>query len=752
MTFEGSFYEAEKRAEILKKEIRYHSDLYYNQDNPEITDYEFDMLMNELKEIEAKYPELMTSDSPTQKVGGEVQSGFKKLKHSTITNSLKDIFAKEDLYKFINDVERQLGESVEWVVERKIDGLTIRLTYDNGNFEHAITRGDGVWGESVGHTVRTIKDVPMEIKDKIKRLEVRGEAYISYESFRKINEIQKEKGGKIYQNPRNLASGTIRQLDADVAKERNMNLFAFNVEVSDGLEFESHSESLEWLRAQGFSVTPEYKICTTADEVWDAICEIENKREELPYPIDGAVVKINKLGFRQSLGTNSKTPRWAVAYKYPPEQKVGIVKRIVAYPSRNGKLTPVAIFEEPLRLNDTDVSRATLHNFAEIERLGITEGSKCIVMKAGEIIPSIIKVVSTDDTLEPYTPPTECPVCGGAVVKSETGIDLYCDNPLCDAKVSKSISHFTSKAAMDISGFGEATVEALLNHGYIKDIADIYYLDEYKEELIEKGIVGKKKSVENLLRAINNSKNNEVYKLLAGFGIRNVGVRASRVLADHFGSIEELSRATCDDIVSLPEFGDTMAQDIVSFFNTEKYHSIINRLKARDVNTVSAVNVLYRLFSHLNIEGIGEDEARTLANKFSDVNDIENASVEELSLLNGFNKTKADNLKDFFKTAQWSEIKEKVIEGNISELLSDESQEKDLRFEGKTFVVTGTLPTLKREEAKDLIMKYGGKVSSGVSKKTDYLLAGEKAGSKLDKAVELGVEIIDEEEFRKMLD
>lgn len=751
MTLKGNFYEAEKRAEALRSEIKYHSDLYYNKDNPEITDYEFDTLMNELKEIELKYPELITEDSPTQKVGGEVQSGFKKLKHSTVTNSLKDIFAKEELYKFINDIESQLGGNIEWVVERKIDGLTIRLTYDNGRFESAITRGDGVYGESVGHTVSTIKDVPMEIKEKIKRLEVRGEAYISYESFRKINEVQKEKGGKIYQNPRNLASGTIRQLDSNVAKERNMNLFAFNVEVSEGIEFSSHSESLEWIKNQGFVITPEYKICTTADEIWSAICEIEEKRESLPYPIDGAVIKINNLEYRERLGTTSKTPRWAVAFKYPAEQKVGKIRQIITNCSRNGKLTPVAIFEEPLRLNDTDVSRATLHNFAEIKRLGITEGSKCLVMKAGEIIPSIIKVVPTEDDLKPYIPPTNCPVCGAPVEKSESGVDLYCNNPLCEAQVLKTISHFTSKAAMDISGFGEATVEALLNHGYIKDISDIYYLDQYKEELIEKGIVGKKKSVENLLRAIDNSKNNDMYKLLAGLGIRNVGVRASRVLAEHFGSIQELSKASVDDIVSLPEFGETMAKNIVSFFNTEEYRVIINRLKGKGVNTVSPKNKTYRIISNLKIDSIGEEEAIILANNYDDIIDVEKAPIDELSNLKGFDDLKVNNIKDFFKSSKWLELRDKVINGEISDLLSEETQSQDLKFEGMVFVVTGTLPNLKREEAKELIIKYGGKVSNSVSKKTNYLLAGEKAGSKLDKAVELGVPVIDEKEFERML-
>lgn len=747
-----SFYDAEKRVEDLRSQINYHSHRYYDLDDPEISDYEFDQLINELRDLEELYPDLVTSDSPTQKVGGKVKEGLQKMKHSTATRSLMNVCTEEELRKFITGVENLAGGPVEWVIEKKIDGLTIRLIYINGAFEVALSRGDGVYGEVLTETVRTIEDVPKHIKDNMPRLEVRGEAYMTYEAFERVNKLQEEKGGKLYQNPRNLASGTLRQLNAEVARERNLNLFVFNLEVVEGVEFENHVDTLEWTKAQGFKV-PEYEVSSTADGVCEAVARLGEMRETLPFPIDGAVIKVNDLSLRARLGYRSKSPKWAVAYKYPPERKLGKVSEILWNNTRMGKLAPVAIFEEPLRLNDTNVTRATLHNLAFIETAGISVGCSCVVMKAGEIIPYIVERAKVEgEVVEEFNRPTKCPACGGEVSLNETGVDLYCDNPLCDAKVSASIIHFVSKDAMNIVGLGKASVEALVEEGYLNDISDIYYLEEYKDELIEKGIVGKKKSVENMLKAIETSKQNDMERLIVGFGIRNVGNRASKVLEGKFDSIDELSKADYEDIVSLPEFGKVMSEDIINFFKTEKYNEIMKRLKKKNVNTVSRNHKIYRFFTELDVwpKSIGEKEALCLANRFKTLDELENAVLSNDVESVGLNEEMFEELKTFFEGVQWYGFKNLIAENGF-ESIFDKGEEKDLRFEGKVFVVTGTLPTLKRDDVIKMITNRGGKVGSGVSKKTDYLIAGEKAGSKLTKAQDLGIPVIDEDEFRNMI-
>lgn len=673
------------RIDQLRKEIEYHSNLYYNESISEISDYEFDSLMSELKVLESENPEFITPDSPTQKVGGDVQEGSKVMKHSIPMISLKDEFDKEGVYKFVESVREKVGVDVEFIVEKKIDGASVKSIYENGDYKIALSRGNGEYGEIITDNVKQIVDVPKQIASKIEKLEVRGEVYMTYDAFEKVNEKQEASGEKRYQNPRNLASGTLKHLDPNVVAERNLSMFVFNVEVADGLEFATHLETLEWLEEQGFKITPDYEVCKTADEVWNAICKIGDSRENLEYPIDGAVVKVNQLAYREEMGSTSKTPRWAIAYKYPPEERETALKSISVQVGRTGKMAFVGNVD-PVRLEGTTVSRVTLHNMEFIrekgiyivetenpKELGVLGGScKVVIRKAGSIVPELVKVVRSEKippVISSYSGPKVCPVCQGEIVQEDGLVDLVCINPLCEAKVSRAISYFASKGAMDIEWLGQSTVDALLEHGYIKDITDLYYLHEHRAELIEKGIVGREKSVDNLLTAIEKSKENDIDKLIAGLGIRNIGKKASKVLAKEFANLDALSNATYEDLVSLPEFGDKMASDIVNFFNSEQYKYLIGRLKEVGMN-----------------------------------------------------------------------IKSKAVVTKV-----------DTRFEGKTFVVTGTLPTLKREQAIEMIESYGGKVSGSVSKKTSYVLAGEKAGSKLTKAEALGISVIDEAKFKEMI-
>jgi DNA ligase (NAD+) len=657
------------RIEELRKIIEYHNKRYYDLEEPEITDYEYDKLSLELRQLEKEHPEYIVENSPTQRVGGTVKRELKKVQHDVPVISLQDVFSKDEVYSFVNKMIQEL-ENPEFVVEKKIDGLTVVLRYYNGEFTEGITRGSGTEGESVYENLLEIKSIPKTIPTKLPYLEVRGEVYMSNETFEKVNRKQEQTGGKTYQTARNLASGTLRQLDSTIVRERNLDIFVFNLEISQGKEFSSHSESLRWLSEQGFTISPDFTICSTADEVWNSISEIGDNRWKLPFGIDGAVVKVDSLNDRRALGYTSKVPRWAVAYKYPPEQKETIVEDIIVQVGRTGRLSPLAILK-PVRLAGTTVSKATLHNQDFIDSKDIHIGDTVVIQKAGDIIPEVIKSVpeKRPANAQKYKIPEKCPICDSPTVREENGADIRCVNPDCDAQAVRSIIYFVSKDAMNIEGFGPSSVEALMKDGYIKDVSDIYYLKSYKEEVIEKGIVGKKKSVENLLNAIEKSKENDIDRLITGFGIRNVGKQTAKVLASNFSSIDDIANATYDKLITLPDLGDTSVNDIIDFFNDEKYHTIILKLREAGVNTTSKVS----------------------------------------------------------------------------------ENKKDNRFEGKTFVITGILPTLNRDEASELVQAYGGKVSGSVSKKTTYVLAGEKAGTKLTNAQELGLTIIDEEEFRNMI-
>lgn len=661
--------EAKERIEELKKAIEYHNDRYYNMDAPEISDYEYDMMMQELKTLEKEHPELMTEDSPTKHVGGTAKREAGVLvRHNVPMLSLQDVFSKEDIYRFVEEMKEQL-EDPEFVVEYKIDGLSMALRYEDGVLKLAETRGDGInFGEDVTENAKVIRDVKKKLKDPLPYLEIRGEVYMKEKDFEAVNERQELLGKKRFANPRNCAAGTLRQLDSAITKERNLSMFIFNVQDVKGLEFETHTQGYEFLKRQGIKVIDDYKVCKTADEVWSAICAIGENRGNLSYDIDGAVVKLNRISDREKLGATSKVPRWAVAYKYPPEEKETKVLDIELSVGRTGRITPTAIFE-PIRLCGTSVSRATLHNQDFIDDLDIGIGDTIVVYKSGEIIPKVkeVKKEKRPEGTKRFQIPDVCPVCGAKTEREKDTADIKCTSLNCPAQLERHIINFVGRDAMDIKGFGTVYIEELVRLSYLKDVADIYALKDHREELIEQGIIGKEKNTDKLLDAIEKSKENDAYKLLTGLGIANVGKAAAKSIMKHFKTFEVLKNADMEALKAVKDIGEVSAQCIYDFFHNEKNEALLNRLKDYGVN----------------MEYIPEEGA-------------------------------------------------------------------DERFLGQTFVITGTLPNMERKEAAALIEKFGGKVSGSVSKKTNYVLAGENAGSKLTKANELGITVISEDKLLEM--
>lgn len=659
-----------KRYEELKEKIQYHNERYYNQDNPEISDYDYDMMMQELKALEKKHPEYISADSPSQKVGGEAKREAGVLvKHNVPMLSLQDVFSKEEVVEFVNDMKEQLDDPT-FIVEYKIDGLSLALRYVLGKLDVAITRGDGIiQGEDVTVNARVIKDVKQTLIEPVEYLEVRGEVYMTNKAFDKVNEIQEIQGKKLFANPRNCAAGTLRQLDSKVTKERDLSMFVFNIQDVRGIELTSHSEGYEYLKRQGIKIIEDYQTCKTADEVWQAIVAIGENRDKLDYDIDGAVVKINDFADRTRLGSTSKVPRWAVAYKYPPEEKETKVLEIELSVGRTGRITPTAIFE-PIRLCGTTVSRATLHNQDFIDDLDIRIGDTVLVYKSGEIIPKVRRVIKEKRPADsvPYIIGDKCPVCGAPATRVGDNADIKCTNHSCPSKLVRNIVNFVGRDAMDIKGFGFAYVETLINHGYLKDLSDIYGLIDKRQELLDKKIIGLVKSTDNLLNAIEQSKNNDAIKLLTSLGISNVGKAAAKSLMKKFKSIENLMQASYAQLIEVNDIGDISAMAIINYFKNPDNQAVIKRLKEYGVNM-------------------------------------------------------------------------EIIE----------EADSDDRFADMTFVVTGTLPTLSRKEAGELIEKHGGKVSNSVSKKTNYLVAGENAGSKLTKAQSLGLNVINEETLLEMV-
>lgn len=659
-----------EEVKALRQQIEYHSNRYYNMDAPEITDYEYDMLMQRLKQIEKEHPELIDASSPTQKVGGSAKREAGVLvRHNVPMLSLQDVFSKEEVLEFVREMQEKLDHP-EFVVEYKIDGLSMSLRYEQGKLVLAETRGDGInFGEDVTANAKVIEDVKTSLKDAPEYLEIRGEVYMTEAAFSHVNETQELLGKKTFANPRNCAAGTLRQLDSKVVKERHLSMFIFNLQQVTGREFATHTEAYAYMKSQKIPVIEDYRVCHTGEEVWEAICAIGEKRGELAYDIDGAVVKINRYADRELLGNTSKVPRWAVAYKYPPEEKETKLLDIELSVGRTGRITPTAIFE-PIRLCGTSVSRATLHNQDFINDLDIAIGDTIVVYKSGEIIPKVKEVLHDRRPAGAHTfvIPEVCPVCGAPTYREENTADIKCSSATCPAQLERHIINFVGRDAMDIKGFGTAYIEELIRQGYLHDIADIYELPKYREELIEKGILGKEKNTDKLLGVIEASKQNDAYQLMTGLGISGIGKTAAKSLMEHFGSIHAVAEASMEQLVEVNDIGEISAKAIYQYFHDAKSKELLERMQKHGVNMV-------------RLQAAGSDDV--LANH--------------------------------------------------------------------TFVITGTLPTMGRKEAAELIELHGGKVSSSVSKKTNYLLAGENAGSKLDKANALGVTVLTEEELLQMI-
>ena len=578
--------DAKTKIEELKKTLEYHIDRYYNMDAPEISDYEYDMMMQELKKLEKEHPEFVTPDSPTQRVGGMAKREAGVLvRHNVPMLSLQDVFSKEDIYEFVAEMKEQL-EDPEFVVEYKIDGLSMALRYEDGILKLAETRGDGInFGEDVTENARVIPDVKKKLKDALPYLEIRGEVYMKLKDFDAVNETQELLGKKPFANPRNCAAGTLRQLDSRITRERKLSMFIFNVQEVKGRSFETHTEGYEFLKKQGIRVIDDYKVCKTADEVWDAICRIGENRGNLGYDIDGAVVKLNRIADREKLGSTSKVPRWAVAYKYPPEEKETRVLDIELSVGRTGRITPTAIFE-PIRLCGTTVSRATLHNQDFIDDLDIGIGDTIVVYKSGEIIPKVKEVIKAKrpaGTVR-FRIPDVCPVCGAKTEREKDTADIKCTSPNCPAQMERHIINFVGRDAMDIKGFGTVYIEELVRLGYLKDVADIYELKKHRDELIEQGVIGKEKNTDKLLEAIETSKKNDAYKLLTGLGIPNVGKAAAKAILKYFKDFDVLKAADMERLKEVNDIGEVSADCIFRFFHDEKNQLLLARLKDAGVN------------------------------------------------------------------------------------------------------------------------------------------------------------------------
>lgn len=653
--------EAKKRLDELKTVIEMANRNYYDLDAPTLEDDEYDAFMRELRGIEQQFPELLTADSPSQRVGGSAQSTFEKVRHEVQMGSLQDVFDVSEVREFFERVKAEGAD--EFTVEPKIDGLSVSLVYENGTLTQGSTRGDGFIGEDITPNIKTIRSIPLNIPEKLPLLEVRGEVYMPKKSFGELCELQEKNGEPLPKNPRNAAAGSLRQKDSKITASRKLDIFCFNIQRVEGKEFRTHSESLEFIKNAGFRVIPDIRVCHTVDEIIGRIEEIGQMRQSLPFDIDGAVVKVNDLALRNEIGATSKVPKWAVAFKYHPEEKETTLRSIEINVGRTGALTPVAIFD-PVQLAGTSVARAVLHNQDFITERDVRVGDRIIVRKAGDIIPEVVKSVGHAENSEPYFIPDKCPVCGANAVRDEDEAVIRCQNPDCPAQLLRSLEHFASRGAMNIDGLGEAVVEQLVSADLVHTVADLYTLDLLQLTSLERFGA---KSAENLLKAIENSKKNEPDRLIFALGIRGIGQKAATLLCQKFGDVESIMSASAEDIAAIDGFGEILAQSVYNAMREPHRVKLIERLKELGLN------------------------------------------------------------------------------------MTYTSQQVSDKLNGLTFVLTGTLPTLKRDEAKAMIEQRGGKVSGSVSKKTSYVVAGEEAGSKLTKANELGITVLTEEQFLQMI-
>ena len=650
--------EAEKRIKELTDILNYHNRLYYYEDSPEIEDYEYDALLRELEELERDFPSLSSEFSPTKRVGGRVNEQFSPVVHSVVMESLQDAFSEEEVRNFDRRV-RETFPDAKYIVEPKIDGLSVSLEYENGVFVRGSTRGDGRVGEDVTENLRTVKSVPQKLNEPVSLIEVRGEVYMPREVFFELQRTQE----KAFKNPRNAAAGSLRQKNSEITAQRRLDIFVFNLQRQSGLEISGHGQSLRTMKSLGFNTIPFYFEANNIDEVLESINEIGRRRSTLPFDIDGAVVKVDDYSMRERLGSTSKFPKWAIAFKYPPELKETKLLDILVNVGRTGVLTPLAVFE-PVLVAGTTVSRATLHNQDYITQKDVRIGDTVIIRKAGDIIPEVVEVKRHGENSVPYEMPLVCPSCGEIAVRENGEATIRCVNPECEAQFVRNIEHFCSRDAMDIEGMGPAVVELLHSKKLLRNVADIYKLKF--EDISELEGLGEK-SAENLLNAVEKSKTMGLSRLLYALGIRNIGQKAAALLSAKFGNIDDLMKADEGEICLIEGFGTVMAKSVCDYFSLEESARLVAELK-------------------------------------------------ELGVLTENTDTVSDD-----------------------------------RFSGMTFVLTGTLPDMTRDEAADIIVSRGGKVSSSVSKKTTVVLAGDNAGSKLQKAQELGVRIIDINEFKKMI-
>lgn len=660
---------AEKKIEELRRQINYHNKLYYEQDSPVISDAEYDALMVDLERLESEFPEFITPDSPTQRVGGKPLDKFKTVIHSAPMLSLANAFSEGDIREFHRRVISATGDGVRYVVELKIDGLAVALTYEDGKFVRGATRGDGVVGEDITQNLKTIKTIPLKINsERVSSLEVRGEVYIPKKAFERLNEEREKMGLPLFANPRNAAAGSLRQLDPRVTASRPLNIFVYGLGHIEGIQINTHLEVLELLRGLGFRVNSSISVFDNIDDVISFCKEWTVKRDELSYEIDGIVIKVNSLKDQITLGSTSKSPRWAVAYKFPAEQKTTVIKDIIVRVGRTGVLTPTAILE-PVRLSGSTVSKATLHNDDYIKEKNIKIGDTVIVRKAGDIIPEVVEVVFDErkGSEKDFVMPEKCPECGSDVVRFEGEVASKCTGVACPAQLKRGIIHFASRDAMDIEGLGPAVVNQLVEKGLVGDAADLYFLKA--EDLASLERLGEKSS-KNLVGFIEGSKKNPLAKLIFALGIPFVGSRTAKILSEHFQELDNLMNASYEELITIPEIGSKIAQSVIMFFKQDQTKVLLEKLKRAGINI------------------------------------------------------------------QTSE-KEQSIEDKL--------------FHGLTFVLTGTLENYTRKQAQEIIENLGGRVSSAVSSKTDYVLAGSEPGSKLEKAKELGIKIINEEQFESMV-
>ncbi|WP_202080910.1 NAD-dependent DNA ligase LigA [Caldalkalibacillus salinus] len=663
--------QAQKRMEELYAQIEEHNYQYYVLDRPIVTDQEYDHMMQDLIRLEAEHPDLKAPHSPTERVGAEPLPHFQKVTHDIPMLSLGNVFDESELRDFDRRVRQGIGqENIEYVAELKIDGLAVSLRYEDGQFVSGATRGDGTTGEDITQNLKTIRAIPLKLREPV-TLEVRGEAYMPKHEFEKLNQRREEKGEELFANPRNSAAGSLRQLDPKIVAQRHLSIFLYGIAQVQGLDIHSHSEGLEALERIGLKTNPETKVCHSVDELLDYIQYWTDRRAELPYEIDGIVIKVNHIQYQEQLGFTAKSPRWATAYKFPAEESVTILKDIEVNVGRTGAVTPTALLE-PVSLAGTTVKRASLHNEDLIREKDIRIGDHVVVKKAGDIIPEVVAVVEErrDGTEKEYHMPTHCPECHAELVRIEEEVALRCINPKCPAQIKEGMIHYVSRNAMNIDGLGERVIIQLYDQGLIREVADLYYLD--RDELLQLERMGEK-SVDNLLHAIEQSKENSLEKLIFGLGIRLVGAKAARLLAAQFETMDRLMDATEEELEAINEVGPKMAESIVTYFDNPEVCALVERL------SVAGVNMAY----------------------------------------------KGPKLQ--------------------------EAEAVDSPFAGQTVVITGTLEHFKRNELKEQLQGLGAKVTGSVSKNTDMLIAGENAGSKLDKANDLNVRVIDENELINLL-